>query len=76
MKETRNTSSLQTKLTFIYVNSNINSKGVGYNKNVLGGNFGRIKVDFHRVEFCAIAENALKRFCDQPIKWLDECEIT
>ena len=26
MKETRNTSSLQTKLTFIYVNSNINSK--------------------------------------------------
>ena len=35
-----------------------------------------LKVDFHRVEFCAIAENALKRFCDQPIKWLDECEIT
>ena len=29
-----------------------------------------------KLEFCAIAENALKRFCDQPIKWLDECEIT
>ena len=42
MKETRNTSSLQTKLTFIYVNSNINSKGVGYNKNVLGGGGGGI----------------------------------